>query len=133
MKSRSTTSPRWRARSAGGFTLAESLAALAFLAIVIPVAVEGVRTANAVGQVAERKVLAARVADRVLNDLIATRTWNNAGNGITDEGRYRFNWRSESLPWERTTLREVTLIVTWTVQGREYTTRTSTVLDSAQP
>jgi type II secretory pathway pseudopilin PulG len=133
MKSRSTTSPRWPARSAGGFTLAESLAALAFLAIVIPVAVEGVRTANAVGQVAERKVLAARVADRVLNDLIATRTWNNGGNGITDEGRYRFNWRSESLPWERTTLREVTLIVTWTVQGREYTTRTSTVLDSAQP
>jgi len=42
MKSRSTTSPRWRARSAGGFTLAESLAALAFLAIVIPVAVPGI-------------------------------------------------------------------------------------------
>lgn len=133
MKSKPTPRSRPGVSSVGGFTLAESLASLAFLAIVIPVAVEGVRTANAVGQVAERKVLAARVADRVLNDLIATRTWNNASRGVTDEGRYQFEWRSESLPWERLTLREVSLVVTYQVQGREYSTRVSTILDTAIP
>ena len=57
-----------RARAA--FTLAEVLAALAFMAIVIPVAMEGLRVANQAGQVGERKAVAARIADRVLNERV---------------------------------------------------------------
>src|SRR2546427_2640107 len=40
-----------RRKHAGAFTLAEVLAALAFMAIVIPVAVNGLRVANRAGQV----------------------------------------------------------------------------------
>jgi len=124
--------PRSGADRRSGFTLAESLAALAFLAVVVPVAVNGVRVANLAGQVAERKAVAAQVADRVLNELVVTGRWNSSGRGTVDEGRHQFNWRSESTSWERATLRQVSVIVTYNVQGREYDVRVATVLDSAQ-
>ena len=57
-----------RTANRAGFTLAEVLAALVFMAIVVPVAVEGLRVANLAGQVGQRKTVAARVADRVLNE-----------------------------------------------------------------
>jgi len=57
-----------------GFTLAEVLAALMFLAIVIPTAVEALHVASLAGEVAAGKSEAARVADRVLNESIVTPT-----------------------------------------------------------
>src|SRR4029453_13242471 len=59
-------------RTRSAFTLAEVLAALAFIAIVIPVAVEGLRIANLAGQVSQRKAVAMRVAERVLNEMAVT-------------------------------------------------------------
>jgi len=51
---------------ASAFTLAEVLAALLFMAIVIPVAIEGMHIASLAGTVAARKGEAARVAQRLL-------------------------------------------------------------------
>ena len=58
-----------------GFTLAETLAAMLFMAIVIPVAVRGVMLANRAGVVAERKRVAAELADRLLVETIVTQQW----------------------------------------------------------
>ena len=132
MRFRPTSSTRSGVDGRSGFTLAESLAALAFLAVVIPVAVQGVRIANLAGQVAERKVVAAQVADRVLNELVVTGRWNTSSQGTVDEGRHQFSWRSESTSWERATLRQATVVVTYKVQGKEYEVRAATILDSAQ-
>ncbi len=132
MRFRPTRSKRSRVDGRSGFTLAESLAALAFLAVVIPVAVQGVRVANLAGTVAERKVVAAQVADRVLNELVVTGRWNTSSQGTVDEGRHQFSWRSESTSWERATLRQATVVVTYKVQGKEYEVRAATILDSAQ-
>src|SRR2546429_9589111 len=62
------------------FTLAEVLAALLFMAIVIPVALEGMHVATRAGSVAVRKREAARVAERILNESIITTNWNNGGS-----------------------------------------------------
>jgi|LauGreDrversion4_2_1035121.scaffolds.fasta_scaffold16284_4 type II secretory pathway pseudopilin PulG len=132
MRFRPTSSTRSGVDGRSGFTLAESLAALAFLAVVIPVAVQGVRIANLAGQVAERKVVAAQVADRVLSELVVTGRWNTSSQGTVDEGRHQFSWRSESTSWERATLRQATVVVTYKVQGKEYEVRAATILDSAQ-
>src|SRR2546425_815074 len=73
--------------STSGFTLAEVLAALVFMAIVIPVAVEGLQIANRAGQVAVRKGEAMRVADRILNESIVTTNWSKSGqSGSVIEG-----------------------------------------------
>ncbi len=132
MRFRPTSSTRSGVDRRSGFTLAESLAALAFLAVVIPVAVQGVRVANLAGIVAERKVVAAQVADRVLNELVVTGRWNTSSQGTVDEGRHQFSWRSESTSWERATLRQATVVVTYKVQGKDYEVRAATILDSAQ-
>lgn len=105
---------------------------MAFLAVVVPVAVRGVQVANLAGQVAERKAVAALVADRTLNELVVTGRWNTGGGGTVQEGGRQFTWRAENMAWERSTLRQVSVRVTFTVQGREYDVQVATILDSAQ-
>jgi hypothetical protein len=118
-----------RARRA--FTLAEVLAALAFMAIVIPVAVQGLRVANLAGQVGERKLVAVRVADRVLNELVATGQWQKSiQNGIAQEGQREYRWSVRLEPWNQTALRLMTVQVFFPVQGREYDVRLSTIVDT---
>jgi len=72
-------SPANEASSA--FTLAEVLAALMFMAIVIPVALEGMHVAALAGAVAQRKGEAARVAQRIL--ALTAAIWHNDNIGAT--------------------------------------------------
>ena len=66
MRFKPITRPRPAIRRArAAFTLVEVLAALLFMAIVIPVAVDGLRLANLAGQVGQRKAAAARIAERI--------------------------------------------------------------------
>lgn len=125
--------PRASLGATRAFTLAETLAALAFVSVVIPVAAHAVRVANLAAQVAERRLVAAHVADRLLNELVATGRANTAASGNAQEGRHAFSWRSQSIAWERATLREVSVVVTFTVQGNEHIARAATIVDSAQP
>src|SRR6266478_1208185 len=79
------------ARVRAAFTLAEVLAALAFMAIVIPVAVNGLRVANRAGQVGERKAVAARIADRVLNEWSTTgASQTPAQSGVVRDGAAQY-------------------------------------------
>jgi prepilin-type N-terminal cleavage/methylation domain-containing protein len=76
-----------------GFTLVEVLAAMLFLAIVIPVAVAGLRTAGLAGEVSSRKAAACRIAERVLNESIVTgQTQKSAVSGTIHEGVLDFRW-----------------------------------------
>src|SRR6266851_5890023 len=87
-----------RARAA--FTLAEVLAALAFMAIVIPVAVDGLRIANRAGQVGQRKAVAARIAERVLNEVVITGQFRSTTQrGTVQEGVQAYQWFMRSEPW----------------------------------
>jgi type II secretory pathway pseudopilin PulG len=118
----------------GGFTLAEVLAALVFMAIVIPVAVQGLRVANLAGQVGERKAVAIRIAERALNELVVTRQWQtSAQNGSTQEGPVPYRWVMRLEPWNQGALRLLTVQVTFPVQGQDYDVRLSTLVDTTSP
>src|SRR5580700_3456641 len=88
-----------RRRMEAGFTLAEVLAALLFLAIVIPTAVEVLHVASLAGEVAARKSEAARVADRVLSESIVTTNWSGRQGGTISEGILDFRWTVTSQNW----------------------------------
>ena len=121
------------ARGEEGFTLAEVLAALVFMAIVIPVAVQGLRIANQAGQVAVRKGEATRVAERVLNESIVTTNWNKAGlSGASAEGMHQFRWALRNEAWSQNPLRLLSVQVTFAVQGQNYDVDLSTVVDTSQ-
>ena len=133
MRFKPATHP-WSAvkRARAAFTLAEVLAALAFMAIVIPVAVEGLRIANLAGQVGERKATAARIAERVLNELIVTGQLRGAiQNGVVQEGAQQYQWSMRSEPWPADAMLLVTVQVIFPVQGRDYDVRLSTLLDNS--
>jgi type II secretory pathway pseudopilin PulG len=120
-----------------GFTLAEVLAALLFMAIVVPVAMEGLHIASLAGAVAQRKGEAARIAQRVLNESLVTTNWSQSlQSGTTIEGQRQFRWTLRSAPWSQdpaqSVLRQLSVEVTFTAQNREYAVKLSTLVDSSQ-
>jgi type II secretory pathway pseudopilin PulG len=120
-------------RACAAFTLAEVLAALLFMAIVIPVALEGLRIASLAGQVGERKAAAARAAERVLSELAVTGSLpvgNDSGTIL--EGQHEYQWTVQSVAWlEDNALQETTVRVVYFVQGREYEVTVTTLTEAA--
>jgi type II secretory pathway component PulJ len=114
------------ARGTAGFTLAEVLAALLFMAIVIPVTLEGLQIASRAGDVSRCKCQAVRVAERLLNEtLIQTNTTTiSFQNGMVEEDGRQFQWSLRSDSWEpdmsQKAPRLVTVKVSYLVRGTEY-------------
>ncbi len=118
-------------RGAAGFTLVEALAALLVLAIVIPVAVRGIQIASMAGEAAQRKSVALRVADRVLNELVVTGNWQRSANGNAVEGDETFQWQLKSQTWEKDTLKMLSLRVLYKTRGNPCDVRLCTVVDTS--
>lgn len=114
-----------------GFTLAEVLAALLFMAIVIPVAVQGLRIASLAGEVAERKGAAARIAERILNENIVTTNWNTSvQTGTIEEMGRQFRWTLRNEPWNQDTMQLLSVEVAFAAQDKDCSVRMSTLVSS---
>jgi len=117
-----------------GFTLAEVLAAMLFLAIVIPTAVEALHVSSLAGEVAARKGAAARIADRILNQSIVMTNWNNGlQNGTASEGSVDYRWTLTSQPWPQDSMQMLTAEVKYQAQGRDYSVKLSTLANFPNP
>jgi len=120
------------ARLCAGFTLAEVLAALVFMAIVIPVALQGLRIASRAGAVSQRRAVGLRLAESRLNELVVTGQWQAAAQpGALQQGRTFYTWWWESEPWsEDGAMRLLTVHVNVPVQGQDYDVHLSTLVDA---
>ena len=115
-------------RRTAGFTLVEVLAALLFLAIVIPTAVQALHVATLTGEVAARKSVAARVADRVLNESIVMTNWSSGSrNGTVSEGPVDYRWTLTSQTWPQDAMQLLTVEVKYPAQGRDFSVKMSTL------
>src|SRR5882672_10596981 len=114
------------------FTLAEVLAALLFLAIVIPAAVEAMHVASLAGEVAARKGGAARVADRILNESLVMTNWSSGTqNGTVTEGTLDFRWTLTSQSWPQDPAMQIVAVeVKFYAQGKDYSVKLSTLASS---
>jgi prepilin-type N-terminal cleavage/methylation domain-containing protein len=123
--------PRAGKRARAAFTLAEVLIALVMMAILIPVAVDGVRLASLAGEVGERKATAARIAERVLNELVVTHQWQQTSQSdIVQEGVRDYRWSLRVEPWTEGNLSLMTVQVAYSAQGKEYEVHLSTLVDT---
>ncbi len=115
--------PTWSTRGVRrAFTFAEVLAALAFMAIVVPVAMRGVQVANRAGAVAARKGVATRLAETKLQDLVATGDWRTGVRQGQFEGQWKdYRWRSLNETWSQDSMRLISVEVTYVVQNQDYT------------
>lgn len=137
MKRAPATADRSRRRNRRAYTLAETLAALMFLAIVIPSAVEALHIAARAGTVAARRGVAARIADRVLNEsIIYTNLSSGSQNGTVFENSVEYQWTVTRGNWIDNNLPLLTAEVRYSAQGQFSSVRISTLgnpLVTSQP
>jgi hypothetical protein len=115
-------------RRALAFTFAELLAAMVFVAVVIPVAVKAIALANRAGVLAERSRIAVELADRVLTEMTVTDEWRQASRqGDFGEEWPGFRWVLDDTVWDEDMMRVISVEVFFDVQGREYSVRLSTL------
>ena len=127
---RSTSERKLVSRCA--FTLVEVLAALLMMAIIIPVAMEGMGVASRVGVLGQRKAAAMRIAERVLNELIVeNQTQQSTASGTTIDGETSYPWSMRSQSWTEDAMIEIVVTVTFTVQGSNYDVSASTLIAPA--
>ena len=102
-----------------------------FMAIVIPVAMQGLRVASLAGEVAQRKMVAVRIANKLLNELKVTGRLQNSGQtGVVQESGMTYRWSVKDESWTEDSLVQMTvgtLIVSFTAQGKNYDVRLSTL------
>ena len=106
--------------------------AVMFMAVVIPVALGAMRVASMAGEAGQRKLVAARIGNRVLNDLIVEHMVQNGGGqrGIVQEKGVTYTWTEKNTMWSadpasRMTLATVT--VTYNVAGHPCSVELSTL------
>ncbi|HOW68187.1 MAG TPA: type II secretion system protein [Candidatus Paceibacterota bacterium] len=117
-------------RAVKGFTLAEVLAALMFLAIVVPVAVQGLRIASQAGQMGLRKQIAIRLAENILQEwLLSTPDLGIARSGSYPKNSTQYRWNIRTESWGRESLSLVTVQVLFAVQNQEHEIALSTLAD----
>ena len=123
---------RQRVRSRAGFTFAEVLAALVFMAIVIPVVLQGISIANRAVVGAERKEIAVQLAANMLNQLSISNFWQTAQASGTFEQDYPgYAWSMQQQTWPDGDMQQLTLEVTYPLQGRIFTVELSTLVDDS--
>ncbi len=111
------------------FTFAELLAAMVFVAIVLPVAVGGIGLAARMSESGERRRTAVALADSLLTELAVTGDWRtSAGEGDFEDDWPGYRWELEDEAWEEDAMRVVTIEVFYPVAGREQSVRLTTLM-----
>ncbi len=102
---------------------------MVFMAIVIPIAMQGLSLANHAGVAAVRKTAATQLADRLLNELTLSNQWSSSSlNGAFDEPWTGYRWQLWRDPWTENALRLITVEVFYPVQNQEHSVRISTLV-----
>lgn len=117
-----------------GFTLVEVLAALLFLAILVPAIVGGLTLGNRVSVLSERKAIAAELAENKLNEQLIGNNWqatsNNAGDFGTGYPGYRWQATQENWAGDSTNIMtELAVEVFFPVQGKDHSVRLTTLVN----
>jgi type II secretory pathway pseudopilin PulG len=135
------------------FTLLEVVAALALMAIIIPVIYEALNLAGLAGEVAQRKALAARIGERALDEAIIGNPTQFARAGSEQSGPSLFRWTLKDEPWTElnkaanvstpngisqtgvssANIHEYSVDVVFAAQGKDYTVHLSTLVNITPP
>jgi len=110
--------------------LVEVLAALLFMAILIPVTMQGVSVSSRAGILGQRKSTAMRIAERVLDEQILTgQVTTGPGNGSIIDGDVTYPWTLKVDSWNEDAMSLVTVFVSFDVQGHTFELGASTLYD----
>jgi len=101
------------------FTFAEILAAMFFMALVIPVAMQAITISSDAGSMAKRKSVAVQLGDALLQELAITDTWRTGNQSGQFEQPYEeYSWQIRNEPWHQQGLTQLSLEVEYLVRER---------------
>ena len=103
---------------------------MVFMAILIPVVMQGLSLANRASVFAERKRMAAFLANGKLNEIVSTESWSFSSNRGDFSPEYSmYQWELLQPGWEQDNMQELTCVVTFQVQGRDCQIQLSTLVE----
>ena len=118
-------------RQRDGFTFVEILAALVFLAILIPAVLEGLTLSSRAAELAERRALAAELAQNKLGELTLNDAWATAETrGEFGKDWPGIRWEATQSAWDMDAMTVLTVEVFFPVQGQERSVSLSTLVNS---
>ena len=119
-------------RKTSGFTFAEVLAAMVFLAILVPAILEGISISSRASVLCERGATAAELAQNKLDELILDGTWasGDAGGDFGDDWP-GYRWETTQSTWDKDAMTLLSVKVTFNVQGQERSVSLSTLVNPA--
>ena len=117
-------------KKSGAFTFVEILAALVFLAILVPAVLEGITLASRASVIAERSALATELAQNKLGELTLNDQWaTGETRGDFGEDWPGMRWEATQSTWEMDAMTVLTLEVFFQVQGQEKSVSLSTLVN----
>lgn len=125
-----------RSRRVGGFTLIEVLAAMVFLAILVPAIMRAITIANRASVFSERSTVAAELAENKLDQQLVGNAWISGAAVKGDFGQDYpgFRWELSQTSWQGDTanpMTELAVEVFFPVQGKEHNLRLTTLVSAA--
>ena len=118
-------------KSRAAFTFVEILAAMIFLAILLPAIFEGLTIANRASVVAEREDVAACLTQNKLAELTLDNAWSSADpSGDFGADWPGYHWVSTQSPWDVDSMIVLTVQTSFPVQGSERSITLSTLVSS---
>ena len=113
-----------------GFTLVEILATFVLIAIILPVAMEGISLSTKMASDSKRKIEAGTLAEIKMTDLLVNKDWTDGDdNGNFGNDYPEYTWRYEVKDWEsEDMMRQIDLYVEWAATGRTHSVVLSTLV-----
>ncbi len=113
-----------------GFTLVEIMATFVLIAIILPVAMEGIALSTRMASESRRKIEAGTLAEKKLTEILIAEDWADGDQrGDFGDEYPDFTWRLEVYEWEKEELmRQVDLYVEWTASKEIHSVLVTTLV-----
>ena len=123
-----------KGRRRDAFTFVEVLAALLFLAVIVPAVVTALTVSNRASEIADRGTTAGALAENKLNEFLIGGAWQSASDtgGTFGEDLPGYRWEMHVAPWTADTanaVSELRVEVFYPVQGQERSVKLSTLVN----
>jgi hypothetical protein len=103
------------------------------MAIIVPIALQGMGVVSRAAGLGAQKVAALRVAERILNEQLAVvasgQSIPTSGGGTEVDGGVSYRWTMQTEPWPQDTMTQMTVKVDCVVQGHAYEMSLGTLYD----
>ena len=126
--------PSRRSRQAG-FTFVEVLAAMLFLAVVVPVIMTALTVSNRASELAARGTTAGQLAENKLSEMLIGNAWQGQANGSGDFGADfpGYRWQLTQAQWTgdaAAALTQLKVEVFFPVQGSEHSVALTSLVNT---